>query len=258
MEFQGNFGKCEFKDCRDGMEGIPNDHYHLALIDPPWGVKIDGNKKRGISKKGFPNQRHDERINYPDEFDHDFNLQWFQELQRISKVQILCVGRQKEYYWIREFNPLGTLIIIIKNPYGSSKISKFNSYSPYLVFGDLKKENKFKRNVMYLVINCGFLNNREKHKYIHPNPKTYDLWKDIVLEFFKGNFKGKRIIDIFGGTCTLGEVGESLGIEWKTFEINKAYLPDVEYRVTRGIRRFEYCYKRKKKETTNSSLEDFT
>lgn len=256
LEVNGNFGKCTFIDCFDGMKRIPDNEYDFSIIDPPWGVNVDGTKKRGISKKGYPNQRHDERINYDDKFDPGFNKKWFDELQRISKVQVVCIGRQKEYYWIRNFEPIGSIIIVIRNPYGSSKVSKFNAYSPYFLHGDLQVENKLFKNVYFITMQCGFLNNTKKYHFIHPSPKNFDLWRDITKDFFKGKYEGKKIIDIFGGTSTLGEVGESLGIQWQTFEIKEDYLPDVEYRIERGIRRYSYKFK-EKKESREMKLDNF-
>jgi DNA modification methylase len=51
--------------------------------------------------------------------------------------------------------------------------------------------------------------------------------------------KPESIFDPTAGTCTIGEVGESLGIPWLGCELNAEYRTDIEYRIYRGIERKE-------------------
>ncbi len=69
-------------DCMDVMREYPDGHFDLAVVDPPYGVGVDGGigggvlaKKSGFAKKGW------DTATPP--------VEYFDELRRVSKHQII-------------------------------------------------------------------------------------------------------------------------------------------------------------------------
>ena len=70
-------------DCMEYMKGIPDKYFDLAVVDPPYGIGMDGGS---IGYKGFnvfEKKGWDKSIP-PDEY--------FQELARVSKNQVIWGG----------------------------------------------------------------------------------------------------------------------------------------------------------------------
>ena len=85
-------------DCMEAMKQMPDKAFDLAIVDPPYGIKIGGESgkiggdkpfgKRGFAKKG-PNKKVDATVYHcfddikpPDEI-------YFQEVIRVSKQQVV-------------------------------------------------------------------------------------------------------------------------------------------------------------------------
>lgn len=66
-------------DCMEYMKGLDDNAFELAIVDPPYGIGESGGKDRRTKSK------HEKK-----EWDSDTpNLQYFQELKRVSKNQII-------------------------------------------------------------------------------------------------------------------------------------------------------------------------
>jgi site-specific DNA-methyltransferase (adenine-specific) len=70
-------------DCMEYMRGLPDKAFDLAIVDPPYGIGMDGGN---VGYKGFNNF---EKKSW-DSFAPDDN--YFLELKRVSKVQIIWGG----------------------------------------------------------------------------------------------------------------------------------------------------------------------
>ena len=80
------------EDCMAGMARYPDKHFDLAVVDPPYGIDIikqfkgvnkPGSKSMFKQIKGLVDKNWDEEI--PD-------LEYFNELKRVSKNQIIWGG----------------------------------------------------------------------------------------------------------------------------------------------------------------------
>jgi len=84
-------GNIELLNCDNMayMATVPDKHFDLAIVDPPYGISINANmgRKKGKAKK------HDD-VKWDDETPDD---QFFTELFRISKNQIIWGGN---YFWL--------------------------------------------------------------------------------------------------------------------------------------------------------------
>ena len=71
-------------DCMEGIAQFPDKYFELAIVDPPYGIKINMNmgRRKGEQKK------HIEK-----EWDNDIpDDDYFNELLRVSKNQIIWGG----------------------------------------------------------------------------------------------------------------------------------------------------------------------
>lgn len=75
-------------DCMQGMKEFPDGFFDLAIVDPPYGIGIDGQKKRVCGDPKHNRKEHirkswDKAIPPPE---------YFRELERVSKAQVIWGG----------------------------------------------------------------------------------------------------------------------------------------------------------------------
>lgn len=72
-------------DCMDGMEQFPDKYFDLAIVDPPYGIKVKNNmgRRHGEKKSDYPKAYWD-KIAPPPEY--------FTELFRVAKHSIIWGG----------------------------------------------------------------------------------------------------------------------------------------------------------------------
>ena len=70
-------------DCMEGMKNTPDKYYDLAVVDPPYGIGMDGGN---VGYKGFNNFK-------KKDWDKEIpSNEYFAELFRVSKNQIIFGG----------------------------------------------------------------------------------------------------------------------------------------------------------------------
>ena len=76
-------------DCMQGMKEFPDKYFDLAIVDPPYGIGIDG-QKLNISKK---NPKHTRKEHEKKNWDASIPPEeYFRELERVSVNQIIWGG----------------------------------------------------------------------------------------------------------------------------------------------------------------------
>jgi len=75
------------EDCVQGMKQYPDKYFDLAIVDPPYGINVQGGfgrrKRDNISYKYNPCVKWDSNIP---------SQEYFNELMRVSKNQIIWGG----------------------------------------------------------------------------------------------------------------------------------------------------------------------
>jgi len=232
---EGTYGMCIIKDCLEYMQSLPDKSIDLIFTDTLWGhdYQDHAQKPMGINQKAHKQ----DRVPYNDQWNPEFHINWFLEAQRVSKAQIICVGRKHKQWWIESFQPIDWVTLYYKNGQGSTKISHYSAKMDYYCFGDEQwwKEHKFHRDVYETYIHNGFLRD-EEYKYNHPSPKDYKTWAEMIQDL-----KPSLVYDPFMGSGCLAEVGESLGIKWIGTELNLSdkglpagYDLDILHRIQLG------------------------
>lgn len=70
-------------DCMQGMKEFPDGFFDLAIVDPPYGIGIDGQKKRVCG-----NPKHNRKEHIRKSWDKTIPPpEYFRELERVSKAQ---------------------------------------------------------------------------------------------------------------------------------------------------------------------------
>ena len=72
-------------DCMEGMKRFPDKYFELAIVDPPYGIGIDG-QKLSINKNPKQNRKEHARKEWDSKIP---TADYFRELERVSRNQII-------------------------------------------------------------------------------------------------------------------------------------------------------------------------
>ena len=183
------------------MARYPDDHFELAIVDPPYGILSKFGDR--LDKYGQEFRNWDENI--PDK-------KYFDELIRVSKNQIIWGGNyfpdlwslnQKSFIFWYKHQP-------IKNwAAGELAWTSFNKPAmcfDYMSFGGV---------------------NQDKNRF-HPTQKPISLYEFCLMEFAE---KGDKILDTHIGSGGIAIACHNLGFDLVGCEIEKAYYDKTMRRI---------------------------
>ena len=200
-------------DCRYYMKDVPDKHFDLAIVDPPYGIGEDGRKNhsRGCLAKSKDYSHNAKYDNNPPP------VKYFIELQRISKNQII---------W-------GCNHFISRNPLDSSCWIVWDKDNGDTDFADCELAwTSFKTTVRKFRYKWqGMLQENMKNKeiLIHPNHKPVQLYKWLLKKYATPDMK---IIDTHGGSMSSMIACYDFGCEAVCCEIDEDYFDA-------GVKRFD-------------------
>ena len=201
------------EDNMDLMARYEDNHFDLAIVDPPYGIGFDGGQKTIVGKSEKSKTFNKEIILYK-KGGWDNNrpkLEYFAELQRISKNQIVWGGN----YFADLLPPKKGWI------YWDKKITNKNNknYSDgelaWSSFGCIL------RKYTYDWIGFGYLNNPQKQKKIHPTEKPIQLYEWLLHNYAK---EGDKILDTHLGSGSIAIACHNLGFDLTACELDKDYF----------------------------------
>ena len=197
-------------DCLDAMRLMEDDSFELAIVDPPYGIGFDGNTTiKGKSGKGstFSNHQHHEKKNWDSKRPP---LDYFIELQRVSKHQIIWGGN-----YFSDFLPASRGWL-----YWDKKIMNANNKN--FSDGELAWTNFNKRLIKFTYdwIGFGYINNPAKERKIHPTQKPVALYTWLLEKYAK---QGDRILDTHLGSGSIAIACHNLGYDLTGYELDKDY-----------------------------------
>lgn len=188
-------------DCLEAMKTMPDKYFDLAIVDPPYGIGMDGGNIGGSNlgkAKDYTKKQWDDKA--PDK-------EYFNELIRVSKKQII---------W-------GANHFISKIPFDSScwvVWDKLNSGNfadcelAYTNFDTAVRKFEFRWNGMLQ----GNMKNKEIR--IHPTQKPVALYKWLLQNYAK---EGDKILDTHVGSASSIIACYDMGFDYMGFEIDKEY-----------------------------------
>ena len=196
------------EDCMDLMARYPDKYFDLAIVDPPYGA---GNVKNCTQKK------------YKTYINNRPNAEYWKELFRVSKNQIVCGGN----YFTDFLKPSRGWVCWDKkqpNPKYADGEMIWTSYNV---------NTKFFRYMTTNVIE-GTMNisNGSKKPNIHPTQKPVALYKWLLDKYAK---EGDKILDTHLGSMSIAIACHDYGFELTGCELDKDYYEQGVKRVKNHI-----------------------
>jgi len=188
------------QDCMKAMKEMKNNHFDLAIVDPPYGLPKSSIHGRG-QLKNIALKRGAEKMK---EWDIAPKQEYFWELMRVSKNQIIWGGNYFPLQPTRE--------IIVWD-----KCQPWNNFSQvemaWTSFNGPAQLFKY--------------DNRTGGK-IHPTQKPVALYQWLLAKYAKPNFK---ILDTHLGSGSIALACFDLGHNLEAYEIDKDYFEAAENRL---------------------------
>ena len=205
-------------DCMEFMKDIPDKYHDLAIVDPPYGKKMDkgfsgncGFRRKGkkIKRKTYQGKWDQKRI----------DKKYFDDLFKISKNQIIFGGN----YYSDYLNSTNAWIVWDKE---NSMPTFSDGELLWTSFTFALKIIKYRWN--------GLLqkNMKRKEKRIHPCQKPVGLYKILLKNYVK---PGWKIFDSHVGSGSIRIACYDMGFDFVGCELDKDYWQAQEDRFNNHI-----------------------
>jgi len=193
-------------DCMELMREYPDNHFDLAVVDPPYGIgnfiPQDGRRAGGnFDAVEWNNATPDES--------------YFREVVRVSKEYIIWGAN---YY--NAFSELGGAIVWDKN-----------QHNPKLSRCEIAAESRNKR-VAYVSITCNGINGDDGTR-IHPCQKPVKLYDWIFANYAE---PGMTILDTHMGSGSIAIAAHYAGMHLTACELDEDYFKAACERIDRETR----------------------
>ena len=186
-------------DCIDFMKSVPDKHYDLAIVDPPYGISINISMgRRKGDKKSEYTKFHGEDKSIP-------KAEYFEQLFRVSKNQIVWGGN----YMTNHLPQSKCWICWDKELPEGLSFSDFEL--AWTSYDKAAKKVRIKQQ--------GFIG--LKGKRIHPTQKPVQLYRWQLKEYATC---GMKILDTHGGSMTNAIACDIEGFDLDICELDKHYF----------------------------------
>ena len=193
------------EDCVTALKRYADNHFDLAIVDPPYGINADVTQNDLGGKKGFTKNAGTYKKYHQTNWDNEIpNDEYFAELKRVSKNQIVWGGN-----YFHNLHLEG-VIVWYKKGSGNFKEGEFakTSINTFKVFG-------YSRADAY--INCGDVK-------IHPTQKPVKLYKWILENYAE---QGSKILDTHLGSGSIAIACWDMGYDLTAYEVDKEYFDNA-------------------------------
>jgi site-specific DNA-methyltransferase (adenine-specific) len=188
-------------DCIEAMKQYPDNHFELAIVDPPYGLE---RLQKGSLRLGGTKGNYENKISW----DKKPNEDYFLELFRVSKNQIIWGANNfvlppTEYFCIWD---------------KKQTVDNFATAEYAWVSMGLKKPAK---------IFTYSIHQHNQTDKIHPTQKPIKLYQWILKTYAK---EGDKILDTHLGSGSSRIAAYDLGFEFTGFELDEDYFKASEKR----------------------------
>jgi len=200
------------EDCMELMKRYPDNHFELAIVDPPYGIGEDGKKNHSRGKLSKPTL-------YVDK-DWDSSpppAEYFLELQRVSKNQIIWGAN----HFIESINYSNSPCWIVWD-----KVNGENDFADCELAWTSFSTAVRKFDFRWAGMMQGDMKNKEVR--IHPTQKPVALYKWLLTNYAK---QGDKILDTHGGSMSIALACHDLGFDLVLSELDKEYFDNGKKRL---------------------------
>ena len=197
-------------DCMNVMKKYKDNHFDLAIVDPPYGINIAKNGSLGcdkFTKKNWDAERP--------------SIKYFDELFRVSKNQVIWGYN----YFSDMLPPCKGFIYWNKLNHHSNRADGELAYTS---FDNLAKHFEY----MWDGNRYGFPNNikgvGQKSIRIHPTQKPIKLYEWLLHNYCE---KGQKILDTHLGSGSIAVACHYFGVDLVGVEIDKEYYNKAKKRI---------------------------
>ena len=202
-------------DLEVGLPSYPDNHFDLAIVDPPYGIGEDGrnNHTRGkacAAKDYRGGARYDNQA--PD-------AAYFGELLRVSKNQIVWGAN----HFISRL-PFDSSCWIVWDKDNTGDFA--DCELAWSSFNTAVRKAKFRWNGMLQQ------DMKNKEERLHPNQKPKALYRWLLQNYAQ---PGDLILDTHVGSASSLIACESMGFNYVGFELDPDYYAAAKNRMSKGI-----------------------
>lgn len=184
-------------DCMEYLVQYPDNFFELAIVDPPYGIGIDG-QKLSINK----NPKHNRKAHEKKEWDSKIpSKEYFKELIRVSKNQIIWGGN----YFTEHLRPTKAWIFWYK---GQNDLTMSDGELAWTSFEKVTRQVKINRAELI------------KQNTFHPTEKPVKLYKWLLQNYAT---EGDLILDTHVGSASSLIAFEDMGFNYHAYELDKDY-----------------------------------
>lgn len=202
------------EDCMEGMARYPDKYFDLAIVDPPYGINMDGGNIGGNNcgkTKDYTKKNWDNKI--PDK-------EYFNELKRISKNQIIWGAN----HFVENIYQSNSSCWIVWNKDNTGNFA--DCELAYTSFKTAVRMFTFRWNGMFQQ------NMKNKEFRIHPTQKPVALYKWLLHNYAK---QGDKILDTHLGSGSSRIAAYEMGFDFTAFELDAEYFEAQEKRYKNHI-----------------------
>jgi site-specific DNA-methyltransferase (adenine-specific) len=197
-------------DNMEFMAKYPDKYFDLAIVDPPYGLGIDGQKLNNTNK----NPKHNRKSHLKKNWDNSIPTEaYFNELKRISKYQIIWGGN----YFTQYLEPVKGWVIWYKGQNGLTMSDCEMAWSNTPTVTRQVTINRFELT---------------KQNTFHPTEKPIKLYTWLLQNYAKSGFK---ILDTHLGSGSSRIAAHDLGFDFYGCELDKDYYDAQEKRFAKHV-----------------------
>ena len=191
-------------DCVEYMSGLDDNHFDLAIVDPPYGIGESGKTNKTRSKKAKSKEYksfHGDDLKAPDSI-------YFKQLFRVSKNQIIWGAN----HFANNFNCASSCWIVWDKQNGKTDFADcelaFTSFKTAVRKFEFRWQGMLQADM------------KNKEQRIHPTQKPVKLYEWLLINYAK---EGDRILDTHLGSGSSAIACHNLGFHFVGCEIDKDY-----------------------------------
>lgn len=196
-------------DCVEGMKGYTDNHFDIAIVDPPYGFENKTTRKETALNTG---NKFAIRYNGKEWNNQTPNKEYWEQLFRVSKNQIVCGAN-----YFTEYLPISR-----GWAYWHKQGEKMSSVNDELIWTSFDIQiKKFSR---CHGMDKGFL---ADHKVFHPTTKPVALYDWLIFSYCEN---ANLILDTHVGSGSSRIAVHKAKLDFTGFEIDKEYFDKQEQR----------------------------